>query len=204
MDNANVNDMFESIKAEGSTYKTKKFVPIVEGDYFCKIIDVKTNIRDVKKDGNYKARVYNYTVEVMPENKSNSYDYEVDGNPLVADGAHFVGYKFRGSVWRFLEPQDGETFDTNNAGNKGYVYFCEALNVSCPKEVKQINGKDVEIQSLPNLTTEDMIGKPVISVVKKGRTWKDNNGYLKQFYDSKYVRRWERTTNSEIDNDIPL
>ena len=180
MTNANVNEMFDDIKSESSSFKKKKFIPIVEGEYFCKIAKVETNIRDVKKDGNFKARVYNYTVEVMPENKQNLYDYEDekdDGKKCTTDGDHYVGYNFRGSVWRFLEPQKEYTFQANNAGNKGYISFCEALGVECPKETKQINGKDVEIHLLPNLTSDDIIGKPVISVVKKGRKWKNNDGF---------------------------
>ena len=206
MTNANVNEMFDDIKSESSSFKKKKFIPIVEGEYFCKIAKVETNIRDVKKDGNFKARVYNYTVEVMPENKQNLYDYEDekdDGKKCTTDGDHYVGYNFRGSVWRFLEPQKEYTFQANNAGNKGYISFCEALGVECPKETKQINGKDVEIHLLPNLTSDDIIGKPVISVVKKGRKWKNNDGFWKQFYDSKFVRKWDRP-EGELNNDLPL
>ena len=110
---------------------------------------------------------------------------------METDGSTYKGYKFRGSVWRFLEPQKEDKFEANPTGNKGYYYFCEAIGVDCPKETKTINGKEVEVQTLPNLTSNDLIGKPVIAIVGEGRPWKDKDGNEKTFWDCKFVKKWE-------------
>ena len=107
--------------------------------------------------------MYNYTVQVAEENSANEYTYnEINGDEKTTDGSAYKGYKFKGSVWRFLEPQKEDKFEANPTGNKGYLYFCEALNIECPKETKQINGQDIDVQTLPNLTSNDLIGKPVL------------------------------------------
>jgi hypothetical protein len=192
---ADVTNVFSDITGEKSFYtaekkEKKEFVPIVPGEYLCHIIDVKTSIRDVK--GKYKGRVYNYTVQVAAENSTNKYTYqEINGDDKETDGSTYKGYKFRGSVWRFLEPQEEDKFEANPTGNKGYYYFCEAIGVDCPRETKTINGKEVEVQTLPNLTSNDLIGKPVIAVVGEGRPWKDKDGNKKTFWDCKFVKRWE-------------
>ena len=42
--------------------------PLVSGEYLCHIVQVNSKVVDVK-GGEYKARVYDYFVEVAPENK---------------------------------------------------------------------------------------------------------------------------------------
>ena len=210
---AEVTDIFGDVTGEQSFYvpgeenkkEKKSFTPIVPGDYYCHITDVQTSIRDVKNK--YKGRVYNYTVEVAKENSENEYTYkEINGDDKDTDGSVYKGYKFKGSVWRFLEPQKGDTFEANPTGNKGYMYFCEALNIECPKETKQINGKDVEVQTLPNLTSKDLIGKPIVAVVGQGRAWKDKEGNDRTFWDCRFVKRWEggKEKSDASSEDIPF
>lgn len=207
---ADVTDVFSDVTGEQSFYtaekkEKKEFVPIVPGNYLCHIIDVQSSIRDVKNK--YKGRVYNYTVQVAPENSAYDYTYkEINGDDKKTDGSVYKGYKFKGSVWRFLEPQKEDTFEANPTGNKGYFYFCEALSLECPKETKEINGKEIELQSLPNLTTNDLIGKPVIAVVGEGRPWKDKNGNDRTFWDCKFIKKWaEGKEKSDVPSqDIPF
>mgnify|MGYP003152279065 CR=1 FL=1 len=212
---AEVTDIFSDVTGEQSFYtpeekskdeSKKEFVPIVPGEYYCHIVDVQATVRDVKNK--YKGRVYNYTVEVDDKNSDNEYVYrDLKGTEKMTTGEAYKGYKFKGSVWRFLEPQEGDTFQSNQTGNKGYMYFCEALNLECPKEVKQINGKEIEVQTLPNINNQDLIGKPIIAVVSQGRNWKDKEGNLRTFWDCKFVKRWEggkEKANEKASENIPF
>ena len=212
---SNLNDVFDDVKGEQSFYTPgakkpkKEYIPIVKGEYLGHITDVEAVIRDVKrKDGSvYKGRVYNYTVKVAPENKSNTYKYqEINGDTANTDGGVYEGYRFKGKVWRFLEPQKGDTFSSNNEGNKGYVYFCAAIGVECPTEKKDIDGKKVEVKTLPHLNSADIIGKAVTAVVDYGRTYKDKNGNERTFMDCKFIKQWEdgKDKKEESGNDIPF
>ena len=62
---------------------------------------------------------------------------------------------------------------------------------------------------LPNLTTEDMINKPVCAFVAKGRPYKDKHGKTRVFYDAKFIKEWENGKMKEASkigdsNDIPF
>ena len=62
-----------SDKKEVKTAASDKH-PIVSGEYLAHIVQVSSKVVDVK-GGEYKARVYDYFVEVAPENKVNEYSY---------------------------------------------------------------------------------------------------------------------------------
>jgi len=105
--------------------RTKK-QPLVAGDYVGHIVQVNSKVVDVKK-GEYKARVYDYFVEVAPENKNNKYsykDYDTD-EMLEGDGSAYVGYKFKGSIFKYLEPGKDDTFKPRTENNKYFLWFCK-------------------------------------------------------------------------------
>ena len=60
------------------------------------------------------------------ENKTKSFNYEgIDGKPVATKGDVYVGCKFRGKLWRFLEPGKDDT-----------------LAISCLKwKIKKANSK---------------------------------------------------------------
>jgi uncharacterized Fe-S cluster-containing radical SAM superfamily protein len=69
---ADVNDMFNEVTKEQSFYvkgEKKKFTPFTKGEYYGHITEVDSKILDVK-GGQYKARLYTYTVTVAPENRN--------------------------------------------------------------------------------------------------------------------------------------
>ena len=207
---ADVNDMFNEVTKEQSFYTKatkKEFTPFAKGEYFGHITDVDSKVLDVK-GGQYKARLYTYTVEVAPENKSKSFQYEgIDGNPVDTNGDVYVGGKFKGKLWRFLEPSKDDKFESNANGNTGYLKFCETIGVECPTETRTIDGEDVEVQLLPNLTSDVMLGQPVVAFVDKGRPFTNKEGREVFFWDCKFCKKWEGGKKKDIktgSGDLPF
>ena len=92
---AEVNDIFDKITDEQSFFDpskekkvdTKKFEPIREGEYLGHITDVETKILDVKRDGNFKARMYKYTITISPENTLKMFTRtDINGKPEALYG----------------------------------------------------------------------------------------------------------------------
>ena len=207
---ADVNDMFNEVTKEQSFYtksKKKQFTPYGKGEYFGHIIDVDSKVLDVK-GGQYKARLYTYTVEVAAENKSKSFQYEgIDGNPVDTKGDVYVGGKFKGKLWRFLEPSKDDDFESNANGNTGYLKFCETIGVECPTETRTIDGEDVEVQLLPNLTSDVMLGQPIVAFVDKGRPFTNKEGREVFFWDCKFCKKWTSGKKKDIktgSGDLPF
>lgn len=205
---ANVNDMFNEVTKEQSFYtkaKKKEFTPYARGEYFGHIVEVDSKVLDVK-DGQYKARLYTFTVEAADENKDKDFQYEdIDGKSVATKGNVYIGSKFRGKLWRFLEPAKDDTFESNASGNTAYLKFCENLGIDCPKETKTIDGEDVEVQLLPNLTSDAMLGYPVIAFVDKGRPFVDKTGKKRVFWDCKFCKKWEGGVKKDINTEnIPF
>ena len=201
---ANVNDMFNEVTKEQSFYQKgakKTFTPFTKGEYFGHITEVDSKILDVK-GGQYKARLYTFTVTVDNENAKQTFHYEgIDGKMVETDGKPYVGKTFKGKLWRFLEPAKDDTFESNTSGNKGYLKFCETIGVECPTETRTINGEDVEVQILPTLSPENMLGQPVIAFVDKGREFTNKRGERTFFWDCKFCKKWEGGVKKEISND---
>ena len=206
---AEVNDVFDKITDEKSYFdpsKKKKFdtqqwTPIVQGEYLGHITSVETKIVDVKKDGNYTARLYRYEVTVAPENKEQTYrTLDISGEMNEYTGECYQNLKFRGSLWRFLEPQEKDDFESNSGGNNNFMKFCEVIGTECPTHKKVVDGQEIEVKALPNLTTSDMLGKPVTAVVAKGRPFKNKAGETKSYFDCKFVKVWEDGVEKVITN----
>ena len=197
---ADVNDMFNDITKEQSYYKAgakKEVTQFAKGEYLCHIVAVKSKIVDVQNK--YKARVYSYTVEVANENKDMDFTIiDIDGKPKAVKGDGYVGKKFFGNLWRFLEPTDKDTFESNSTGNTNYLRFCETIGVKCPKETKTIGGEDIEVQILPSLSEDDFLGQPVTSVVDLGKPWTDKEGKRRQYWDCKFCKKWESGKKKKI------
>ena len=190
---ADVNEMFDEVTGEQSffTPKDKKEnVPFTKGEYLGHITKAESKVLDVQ--GKYKARLYSFTFEVDDANKSQTFTYEdITGNPKETDGSVYVGKIFFGRVWRFLEPKEGDDFESNSSGNNGYLRFCETIGIECPKETKNIDGQDIEVQLLPNLSSNDLLGQPVTAVVDLGKPWTNKEGERKQYYECKFCKTWK-------------
>tara|TARA_R110002110_G_scaffold1080_4_gene4354 strand:+ start:475 stop:1152 length:678 start_codon:yes stop_codon:yes gene_type:complete len=210
---AEVNDMFDDITKEQSianpNAKKKQFTPIATGEYYGHIVKVETKILDVK-GGKYKARLYSYTVEASEENKDKDFTYydNYKQENVNTKGFDYVGKKFRGNLWKFLEPGKGDTFESNADGNSSFLRFCDTIGKDCPVETRNIDGQDVEVKLLPSLSSEDFLGQPVIAFVDKGRPYKDKNGKERQYMDCKFCKKWDDGKKKDIsvggENEIPF
>ena len=208
---AEVNDMFNEITKEQSFYtkgRKSNFVPFAKGDYWGHITEVDSKVLDVK-GGQYKARLYTYTFLASTDNKDLDFQYEdIDGKMLTTKGHVYIGKKFKGKLWRFLEPSKDDTFESNPTGNAGYLRFCETIGVECPTETKTIDGEDVEVQLLPELSADMMLGQPVCAFVDKGRPFKNKEGETKVYWDVKFCKKWVGGTKKEISaksgSDLPF
>ena len=179
--------------------------PLVSGEYLCHIVQVNSKVVDVK-GGEYKARVYDYFVEVAPENKENSYAYVrySDDTTVKCDGSSYVGYKFKGSIFKYLEPGENDTFKSRSDFNKYYLWFCESCGIECKTVTAQIDGNDVEVKELPEIDMEDLVGTPVQAVVGKGKTWTDSEGKERTPWVVKYCKQWTNGTKKEMADEIPF
>ena len=211
---AEVNDMFDSVTKEQSFFvpgkkkEKKEWTPYAKGVYLGHIVECDSKIVDVKK-GEHKARLYTYVFQVAEENKELSFMFKnITGNMEETKGDAYIGGKFRGKLWRFLEPGEKDTFKSHSDGNSGYLRFCETIGLECPVGTRNINGEDVEVQLLPELSSSDMLGKSCKAMVDLGRPWTNKDGERKQYWDAKYVMKWDSGKDkviSEADSDeIPF
>ena len=203
---AEVNEVFDSVTQEQSFFipgkkEKKNFKPFAKGDYFGHIIECDSKIVDVK-GGKHKARLYTYVFEASEENKDVTFVFEnIAGKMEETKGDCYVGKKFKGKVWRFLEPTANDDFESYSEGNANYVKFCEVIRLECPIEKRVIDGNEIEVQLLPNLSTEDMLGKPGKAFVDKGRPWTDKDGNERRFFDVKWVNKWDEGKEKTISGD---
>jgi len=206
-----VNETSFAIPVEDKPKKTKgeKKHPLVSGEYLGHIVQVNSKVVDVK-GGEYKARVYDYFVQVAPENARNNYTYTnyKTSEPVTCDGESYVGYKFKGSTFKYLEPGKGDTFKSRTEFNKYYLWFCEACGIECKTVTTEIDGKDVEVKELPVIDMEALVGTPVSAVVGQGKTWTDSDGNERTPWVSKYIRPWKDgekiTVKEESEDEIPF
>ena len=188
------------------TTKSSGKAPLVSGDYLGHIVQVNSKVVDVLK-GKYRARVYDYFVEVAPENVENKYTYtRYDDDKVVdTDGSAYVGYKFKGSIFKYLEPGKDDKFEARSDFNKYYMWFCEACGIECPTVTTKIDGEEMEVKSLPVINMEELVGTPVQAVIGKGKTWVDSDGKERTPLVVKFVRNWKDGKKKEIgDEDIPF
>ena len=194
------------IQGENATSNEKpKFIPAVPGTYLGHVVEMRSDVYDVLK-GQHKARIYNFYIELASENEGK----KVTVNNKKVDCKEFVGRKFRSDgVFRYLEPGAKDTFTSRADGNKGYLKFCEALNIECKESEKELsNGEKVKIKQLPTITEEDVLGKPVEIVLTYGKPYKNNKGYEVTPLVVKYFNKWDNGPQKEISkvdlNEIPF
>ena len=208
-----MNKMFEDAINEVSLYKPDsdggssnkdKWIPFNKGEYYGHIVNVSSRIVDVQ--GQYRARVYNYALRVAPKNEHKTYPWiNNDGDNMETSGKEYVGRTiYAKGVFRFLEPTDKDTFESNSEGNKSYFYFCQAIGLECKDVTKEIDGETVTFKELPNLTTEAMEGQPVIGVCDYGNPYTNKEGKEVTPFQVKFIKSWPNGRVLEDDSNIPF
>jgi len=180
-----------------------------EGEYYGHIVSVESVERQVKSV--HKAVIYNMKVKLAPEIadlKYDALDYETQKKATVT-GQQFVGREYRSSgVFKFLHPTNGADFEPNPGGNKGYMNFCQAIGKEAPVKEVEVEGKKVKLRELPDLTYDDILGQPVIAIIRRGKPWVGQDGKTRTPLEAKWWRRWEEgeqiSVETETDDGVPF
>ena len=205
-----MSTMTETLKKEEALFipsenAEEEYVPKVAGDYLGHITDARTVTREFENNGRtFKARIFNFKVNVAPENVHNTYTL-TDGKEVT--GEHYVGWTvLADGVFRFLEPTDDDGFESNAEGNKRYLRFCQSIGIETPTEERTIGGKTVKVQILPDVKVEDLNGTPVVAVVGRGQDWVTDTGETRPSWRAKYTKRWEsgKRLAMSTTNDLPF
>ena len=189
---------------------TRTHTPKVEGDYLGHITDTKTLVREFKtNDGrNVKARIFNYKVEVAHENATREYTFtDRNGTEQTTNGEPYVGWTVSArGIFRFLEPVDGDTFESNSENNVAYLRFCQALGLTIETTRREVNGKTLDVQVLPTLTESDINGRPVVAVVGRDKDWINDDGETMPSFRVKFVKLWKegKLLATTTTNDLPF
>ena len=189
---------------------TRTHTPKVEGDYLGHITDTTTLVREFKtSDGrNVKARIFNYKVEVAHENATREYHFtDHNGTQHTTSGEPYVGWTVSArGVFRFLEPGEGDTFESNSENNVAYLRFCQALGMTIETTQREVNGKTIDVQVLPTLTEHDINGRPVIAVVGRDKDWVNDEGETMPSFRAKFVKLWKegKALATTTKHDLPF
>jgi len=194
-----VSTFFEDTTKTTNTNGEFKRTGLVEGEYLGHIVNARSIVRPVKdwetkEEGKYQARIYNFDVIVADENRGMTYQYEdITGKHIEISGEQFVDKKLMAKgVFKFLDPQEGDTFVGNPTENHKYSLFCETLGVHPKEETRTIDGKETTVKLLPLLTEEHMLGRPVTAILKKVKDkWVNNKGETMHYsWRVSYVKPW--------------
>lgn len=173
---------------------SRAYTGFCAGEFLGHITGIRTQIVDTKLG--QRARVYNFSVLVDDANRTMQYNHTDNrGVEHTIPGETYIGKKLvADGVFKFLDPQDGEDFKANPSGNDRYMRFCETLGVKPKEEKTTLDGKEVTLKHLPNLTEDDLLGKPVIGVqaLSNCKPWTDKSGNTHtKGWRVKFVKTWE-------------
>lgn len=209
---ADIGSVLDTPSTGGSTYYDESQdtppVPMPEGNYPAHVIDCETATRPVR--GKHRAVIYNLKVKVAKEAGDMEYDgVDMEGNKVTVNGSKYVGRELRSAgIFKFLHPTDDDDFESNPGGNRGYMSFCEAFGFE-PKQVEvEINGQKTSVKEIPDVTADDLVGKPVMVVVRKGKPWtSERDGKTRTPLEAKYFNVWNEgaeLSDKELDDDDDL
>lgn len=182
-----------------------EYIPKVAGDYLGHITEARTITREFVNDGRtFKARIFNFKVNVAPENKTNTYTVNTKDGTKEVTGEHYVDWDVvADGVFRFLEPVEGDKFESNAEGNKRYLLFCQSLGLEVPTEDRTINGSTVKVQILPDIKETNLNGTPVVAVVGRGQDWVNDTGETRPSWRVKFTKLWKDGKRLATD-DLPF
>jgi uncharacterized OsmC-like protein len=162
--------------------------------------------REVAVKGKYKARVYDLTCEVASECSDREYiRVEKDGTETIVPGSKYVGKEFKSKgIFMFLNPKEGDSFQSNNGANERYLSFCESMGIEMKDIEIDVNGEKRTVKQFPILEKDNLLGKPVISHIDI-ETWKTKDGEERYSYKATYFEQWKEGQEKDyISDDIPF
>lgn len=209
---ADIDSVLGTPSTGGATYydmsEDKPRVPMPEGTYPAHITEVESAQRTVKVK--HQAIVYNLKVKIAGKCDAHS-DFDTlsyDGDKVTVNGSDFADRIIRSNgIFKFLHPSADDEFEANPGGNKGYANMCQVLGKEPVKKTIELNGDEVEVKELPDLTEDDFIGKPVLAVIGRGKPWKGNDGRMRTPYEVKWFRKWADGDVVDVeakDDDLPF
>ena len=204
-----VSTFFEDTTKTTHTNGEARRTGLVEGEYLGHITNGRSIIRPVL--GKFQARIYNFDVIVADDNRGMKYQYEdITGKHIEITGEQFVEKKLIAKgVFKFLDPQEGDTFLGNPTENLKYSRFCETLGLTAEEETRTIDGKETTVKLLPTLTPEQMLGRPVTAILKKVKDkWTNSKGETMHYsWRVSFVKPWENGQVREMtvnEDDLPF
>ena len=152
-----------------------------EGQYKAQIVEV-----DIKHDHESIARkdktkknisnIYEVTYRLHADNAKETFK---DAEGSEVQGGALVDRTVKGRrVYKFKTPtteQSNRDFIANPGNNGGYFKFCTAVNAQIEEKEITVPAGQRMVKVLPDLTKEDLLGKPVLVTVKH-RVWKGKDG----------------------------
>ena len=164
-----------------------------------------TVVKEVAVKGKYKAKVYNFKVELAGgDRKYDCKDPETQDTKTL-DANSFKGRKIRSQgVFQFLVPKNGDDFEANSGGNDRYLALCHAVGAKADEIQIEIDGEQRNVTTFPDLNAEDLNGKPIdcyLDIVK----WKNQEGNFVSSINAKAFKSWEdgKARDYELE-DIPF
>ena len=159
-------------------------------------------VAEVSVKGKYKAKVFNFFVEIAEEVKDLTFNDPLKGE---VKGNSFVGRRVKGGgVFFFLNPSEGDKFEANAGGNDKYLHFCESVGVECPEIEVDIDGEKKMVKTLPELEASDIVGKPIMSYIDTA-PWKDKQGNQRSSMNVKNFDKWSDGEIRDLEmEDLPF
>jgi len=122
------------------------------------------------------STIYEISYRIAPENAKETFKDE-DGKDV--EGLSLVDRTIKGRrIYKFKTPTDMQIdkgFVANPSGNYGFRNFLHALGMPLTKKIITQHGVEKEVEILPDISKDDILGKPVIISVRQ-RVWKDREG----------------------------
>ncbi len=198
---ASVNDVLSPTQTT-SYYDPQENVNVAlipDEKYRAFIVECKS--QEVKVKGKYKAKVFNYKLEVAEENSELTYTSS-DGKSVK--GGVFTGKLVKGAgIFHFLTPSDDDDFQANPGGNERYMQFCEAIGIECPEIEIEVDGKKRMVKTLPELDTSDLLGKPILALLSENSFVNKENKKV-NYFQAKSVEQWDVDARDLQDEDLPF
>ena len=122
------------------------------------------------------SNIYEITYRIHSDNAKEMFK---DNEGSEVQGSSLIDRTVKGRrVYKFKTPtteQSNKGFVPNPGNNGGYFKFCTAVNAKIEEKEITVPAGQRTVKVLPDLTEQDLLGKPVLITVKH-RIWKDKEG----------------------------